>query len=58
MNPTQEYVPDEPEVEDATGRRRPEPNAARRLRRPQHIRNGRPNGFNGKHRRRNKRYGI
>jgi hypothetical protein len=37
--------------------RRPEPNKPGRPRRPEHTRLSRPTGFNGMHRRRNKRYG-
>ncbi len=57
MNPIQENsTPDDSEFDGSLSRRRSEPNADARLRRPEHIRTSRPNGFNGKHRRRNKRY--
>jgi hypothetical protein len=56
MNAAQENLyQDDSDPEYQAGSRR---DAARepRVRRPQHIRTSRPAGFNGKHRRRNKRY--
>jgi hypothetical protein len=47
---------DESEPDYQAGGRRPAPMREPRHRRPQHIRTSRPSGFNGKHRRRNKRY--
>jgi hypothetical protein len=56
MNAAQENLyPDDSDPDYQTGNRR-ETAREPRARRPQHIRTSRPAGFNGKHRRRNKRY--
>ena len=47
---------DESDIDYQAGGRRTAPMREPRPRRPQHIRTSRPTGFNGKHRRRNKRY--
>ncbi len=47
---------DDADLESQSSGRRIEPLREPRRRRPQHIRTSRPSGFNGKHRRRNKRY--
>jgi hypothetical protein len=47
---------DDSDLDYQSGARRIEPSREPRRRRPQHIRTSRPTGFNGKHRRRNKRY--
>jgi hypothetical protein len=47
---------DDSDLDYQAGTRRVEPSREPRRRRPQHIRTSRPAGFNGKHRRRNKRY--
>jgi len=47
---------DDAELDYQAGNRRSEASREPRVRRPQHVRTSRPTGFNGKHRRRNKRY--
>jgi hypothetical protein len=51
---------DEPELDYQVGVRPNDPAAERtaQRRRPEHARISRPSGFNGKHRRRNKRYSF
>jgi hypothetical protein len=55
VNATNDYLGDQ-EIDYQLKFRRQEPNTPRRPRRPEHGRPGRPTGFNGMHRRRNKRY--
>lgn len=55
MNAANDYLGDK-EIDYQLKFRRSETDAQRRPRRPEHSRPGRPTGFNGMHRRRNKRY--
>ena len=55
MNAANDYF-SEQEIDYQQKFRRPEPNKPGRSRRPEHTRASRPAGFNGMHRRRNKRY--
>lgn len=53
------FEPDEPDPTNPVEiGRRPEMSSVRKFRRPKHIRAGHPSVFNGKHRRRNKRYTV
>ncbi len=51
-------LPDDSELTASTSGRSPEMSSVRKFRRPKHIRAGHPSVFNGKHRRRNKRYSV
>jgi hypothetical protein len=55
VNAANDYF-SEQEIDYQLKFRRPEPNRPGRPRRPEHTRASRPAGFNGMHRRRNKRY--
>lgn len=56
MNAANDYYNDQ-ELDYQVKFRKPERENERRERRPEHVRTSRPAGFNGFHRRRNKRYG-
>jgi hypothetical protein len=56
VNAANDYY-NEQELDYQVRARKSEPVEQRRQRRPEHTRSPRPAGFNGFHRRRNKRYG-
>jgi len=55
VNAANDYY-NEQELDYQVKFRKREPEEQRRERRPEHVRTSRPTGFNGFHRRRNKRY--
>jgi hypothetical protein len=55
VNAANDYY-NEQEIDYQVKHRKPEPEEPRRERRPEHTRAARPSGFNGFHRRRNKRH--